>query len=60
MIPGTYYFRGYKITISAATKAKELEWIFKKHPEFKDHCGYNKQKRSNNSSSKSKQDKSAD
>lgn len=58
MKTGLYYYRGHTILITEDTKPSELEWIFKKYPEFKDRCGYNKKKRRNKSGGESESDES--
>ena len=39
MKEGKYHYRGWTISISSETKPEDLEYIFKKHPEFKKTVG---------------------
>ena len=54
---GKHYFKGYVVDITADTKLEDINWIIKKHPEFKEHLGIkddnSKPKRKSNNNSKS-------
>ena len=57
MKAGRYSYRGYNITITADTKEDDINFIFKKHPEFKKIVGLDdnsKPKRKSKSDNNSK------